>query len=158
MVGLAAPMLKKFAVTFVGVCAAMAAGGYAMYLRNAAPVAPPISAEEASRPTKPFVLKLHARWCPVCMVTTGVWSQIQDEYSDRVNFLVLDFTDDRTTDASRAAARRVGLERIFDESGSTGVVLVVDGRTRQVTASIGGSRNVADYRAAIDGALSGTGR
>jgi hypothetical protein len=30
---------------------------------------------------------------------------------------------------------------------------LVDGRTREVTASIAGSRNVADYRVAIDEAL-----
>jgi hypothetical protein len=45
------------------------------------------------------------------------------------------------------------LGRIFEEAGSTGVVLVVDGRTKVVTASIGGSRDVAEYRAAIDAAL-----
>jgi len=31
--------------------------------------------------------------------------------------------------------------------------LVVDGRTKQVTESIAGSRNFADYKAAIDAAL-----
>jgi hypothetical protein len=71
-------------------------------------------------------------------------------------FLVLDFTDDQTTDASRAAAERVGLGRIFEESGSTGVVLIVDGPTKEVTASIAGSRDLADYRASIDAALNRT--
>ena len=119
-----------------------------------APVIPPISETEAANPSKPFVVKLHAQWCAVCMITTSVWSQIQDRYSDRVNLLVLDFTDDQTTDASRAAAERVGLGRIFEETGSTGVVLVVDGRTKEVTATIAGSRDFAEYRTAIDTALS----
>ena len=146
-------MLRKIGAIAIAVCLAAAAGGYAMYLRNIAPVAPPISAAEASQPTKPFVVKVHAQWCPVCMITTTVWSEIQQEYAGRVNFLVLDFTDDRTTDASRAEADRVGLGRVFEETGATGVVLVVDGRTREVTASVAGSRNLADYRAAIDTAL-----
>jgi thiol-disulfide isomerase/thioredoxin len=146
-------MLKKIAVTFIAVCVGMVGIGYLMYRANSAPVAPPISAAEASSPTKPFVVKLHAQWCAVCMITTSVWSQIQDEYADRVNFLVLDFTDEQTTNASAAAAERVGLKQIFDEAGATGVVLIVDGRTKQITASIGGSRDVAEYRAAIEAAL-----
>jgi thiol-disulfide isomerase/thioredoxin len=149
-------MLRKIAIIFIAGCLALAAAGYVAYLGNAAPAAPPISAAEASNPSKPFVVKLHARWCAICMITTSVWSQVQKEYSGRVNFLVLDFTDDTTTDASKAAADRVGLSRIFEESGSTGVVLVVDGHTQEVTASIAGSRDVAEYREAIDAALNGT--
>ena len=146
-------VLKKFAVIFVATCLALVAAGYVMYLANSAPVTPPISAADASNPTKPFVVKLHAQWCAVCMITISVWEQITDEYAGRVNLLVLDFTNDQTTDASRRAAERVGLGRLFEETGSTGVVLVVDGRSKEVTASIAGSRDVAEYRAAIDTAL-----
>jgi thiol-disulfide isomerase/thioredoxin len=149
-------MLRKVAVVFLAVCLVMTAAGYAMYRANAAPVLPAISAADAADPSKPYVVKLHAQWCAVCMITTSVWSQIEAEYRGRAKFLVLDFTDDQTTDASRAAAGRVGLARIFDEAGSTGVVLVVDGRTKEVTASIAGSRDVAEYRAAIDAALGRT--
>jgi thiol-disulfide isomerase/thioredoxin len=146
-------MLKKVALAVVVALLVLAGSVVVMYFVNAAPVAPAISASEASNPTKPFVVKLHAQWCAVCMITKSAWSQIEKEYAGRVNFLVLDFTDDQTTDASKAAAERVGLRRVFEESGSTGVVLVVDGRTKDVTASIAGSRNVAEYRAAIDAAL-----
>jgi len=148
--------LKKIAVISLATCLALVAAGYLMYRANAAPVIPPISATEAANPSKPFVVKLHAQWCAVCMMTTSVWSQIQDQYSDRVNLLILDFTDEQTTDASRAAAERVGLGRLFEETGSTGVVLIVDGRTREVTASIAGRRDFAEYRTAIDAALSRT--
>ena len=146
-------MLKKIAIIVLAGFLALAGTGVAMYFVNAAPAAPPISPAEAADPGRPFVLKLHSQWCHLCLITTHVWSQIEKEYSGRVNFLVLDFTDDQTTDASKAAAERVGLERVFEESGSTGVVLIVDGRTKNVTASIAGSRDVAEYRAAIDAAL-----
>jgi hypothetical protein len=44
----------------------------------------------------------------------------------------------------------------FDEyAGATGTIVVLDGRTRKVTASIGGSRDFAPYRAAIDATLKG---
>ena len=146
-------MLKKIVLVVVAAFVVLAGSIVVMYFVNAAPVAAAISASEASSPTKPFVVKLHSQWCHLCLITTSAWSQIENEYAGRVNFLVLDFTDDTTTDASKAAAERVGLARVFEESGSTGVVLVVDGRTKDVTASIAGSRNVAEYRAAIDAAL-----
>lgn len=145
--------LKKIAAIAIAVCTALVAAGYVMYRGNTAPVSPPITAAEASNPSKPFVVKLHAQWCPVCMITTSMWTQIEEAYAGRVNFLVLDFTNDQTTDASRAAAERVGLGRVFEETGSTGVVLIVDGHTKEVTATIAGSRDFAEYRAAIDAAL-----
>ena len=154
MIRCAPVMLKRIAFVFFAGLLLLAGTGVLMYFVNAAPHAPGISASEASHPTKPFVVKLHAQWCAVCLITTSAWSQIEKEYDGRVNFLVLDFTDDKTTDASKAAAERVGLGRIFEESGSTGVVLIVDGRTKEVTASIAGSRNVGEYREAIDAALS----
>jgi thiol-disulfide isomerase/thioredoxin len=149
-------MLKKIAIVVFAGFLVLVGTGVAMYVFNAAPAAPAISAAEASDPSRPFVVKLHSQWCHLCLITTQAWSQIEKEYSGRVNFLVLDFTDDQTTDASKAAAERVGLGRVFEESGSTGVVLVVDGRTKNVAASIAGSRDVAEYRAAIDAALNRT--
>jgi len=48
----------------------------------------------------------------------------------------------------------LGLERVFDENaGWTGTILVVDGRTREVTTSLHGDRDFAPYRAAIDATL-----
>ena len=68
-------MLRKIVLVFIGVCLLIAGGVYALYLANTAPIPPVISATEVSNPRKPFVVKLHARWCPVCMITTSVWSQ-----------------------------------------------------------------------------------
>jgi hypothetical protein len=67
---------------------------------------------------------------------------------------VLDFTTDANVEASRAEATRLGLTKFFDEyGGATGSIVVLDGRTKEVTASINGSRDFADYRIAIDAAL-----
>ena len=148
-------MIKKALIIAAGLAAVLVTGGYVMYVLNPAPAVPAISDDEAARSGKPYVVKIHAQWCAVCMVTKDVWSQIQDAYTGRVNLLVLDVTNQATTDASRAEARRLGLEAFFDEhGGGTGTIVVLD-RTKAVTASINGSRDFADYRAAIDGALDG---
>jgi thiol-disulfide isomerase/thioredoxin len=149
-------MIKKLLLLSTVAVLALTGVGYALYVRNVAPAVPVISAEAIARSNKPFVVKLHAQWCAVCMVTKRVWSEIEETYAGRVHLVVLDFTTSATTEASRAEATRLGLQKFFDEyGGATGTVAVLDGRTREVTASIGGSRDFSAYRAAIDTALRG---
>jgi thiol-disulfide isomerase/thioredoxin len=147
-------MIKKTLVGATSLGVVLVAVASMMYIMNPAPSIPAISAAEAASPSKPYVVKLHAQWCPVCMVTKKVWSQIEETYSTRANLVVLDFTNQANTDASRAEAKRLGLEKFFEEyAGSTGTIVVLDGRTKEVTASINGSRNFVEYREAIDAVL-----
>jgi thiol-disulfide isomerase/thioredoxin len=149
-------MLRKALLILIVVTALLAGAGYSFYLSNAAPVVAAISAEQVNN-GKPYVVKLHAQWCALCMITKGVWKQIEDTYGGRVNLVVLDFTNDANTQASRAEASRLGLEKFYEEyGGATGTVVILDGRTKQVAASISGSRDFADYRTAIEAALKGT--
>jgi hypothetical protein len=88
------------------------------------------------------------------MLTKGVWSDIELKYRDRVRLVVFDFTDDETTAASRVEAERLGLTKFFDESGfATGPIVVLDSSTKEIVAWINGSRDFAEYSAAIDAAL-----
>jgi len=146
-------MIKKL-ILAIGATFLMLAGiAYVLYLTNPAPTVPAISAQAVAS-GKPFVVKLHAKWCAICMTTKDVWTQIDATYRGRVNLVVFDFTNQVSTDASRAEAKRLGLEKFFDENeGWTGTVAVLDGRTREERATLHGGRDFADYRAAIDAAL-----
>jgi thiol-disulfide isomerase/thioredoxin len=149
-------MIKKVLLVVAVLSAVLIAAGAILYVNNAAPAVPPVSATEAATMGKPYVVKLHAQWCPVCMITKDVWTQIEKSYAQRVNLVVLDFTSDANVAASRAEAARLGLTKFFDEyGGATGSIVVLDGRTKDVTASISGSRDFAEYRAAIDATLAG---
>lgn len=150
-------MLKKLLLTGVSILVALVAAGYGLYVSNQAPVVPPIASADASAAGKPYVVKLHAQWCAVCLVTKDEWSRIEKAYAGRVNLVVLDFTNEAKTNASRAEAARLGLQKFYDEyEGATGMIVVVDGRTRQVREAIGGSRHFDEYRAAIEAALNDT--
>ena len=152
-------MIKKALQVAALLAAVLFTTGFILYMRNAAPVVPALSAVEAANTAKPYVVKLHAQWCAVCMVTKGVWSEIEQTYAGRVNLVVLDFTTEANEAASKAEATRLGLTKFFDEyGGATGTIVVLDGRTKDVTASIDGSRDFAEYRAAIDAALAGANR
>ena len=124
-----------------------------LYLGNPAPVTAPLAAADLSNPARPYVIKLHAQWCPVCMVTKGVWGEIEKTYTGRVNLVVFDFTSQASTAKSRTEAERLGLRPFLDEyEGATGLVILLSGR-KDVLASIKGSRDFGEYRDAIDSAL-----
>jgi thiol-disulfide isomerase/thioredoxin len=132
-----------------------AAAGLAAWLVVANP-APRVPADPsgAAASSAPYVVKLHARWCPVCMTTKGQWAEVQQAYAGRVRFAVFDFTTEETTARSRVEAVALGLGAVFDEYvGETGTVLVLDGATHDVRDAIHGTRAVEDYRTAIDVAL-----
>lgn len=143
-------MLLKWAAA---VLAALGLVAVVLYATNPPPVVPAVSVDDVAALSRPFVVKLHAQWCPRCMGQKGIWTELERDYRDRVNFVVFDFTTDGTTASSREVARRIGLEAVFDSyDGITGAVLVVDGRTREVVADLGGF-SADEYRTAIDGAL-----
>lgn len=147
-------MIRKALLSAALVGTVLIVSALVLYARNAAPVVPAVSAVEASNTPRPYVVKLHAQWCAVCMVTKGAWSEIEKTYAGRVNLVVLDFTTDAKAEASKAEATRLGLAKFFDEyGGATGTIVVLDGRTKDVTASINGSRDFTTYRTAIDAAL-----
>jgi len=133
----------------------LVATGTALIVTNAAPVVP--ASSDAVGATLPYVVKLHANWCPICMTTKGAWASMQNAYTGRVRFVVFDFSNDATTNASRAQAQRLGLGDVFDEyAGETGTVLIVDAASRKVRDSLHGHRSPEEYGAAIDAALKGT--
>src|SRR5688572_12088118 len=147
-------MIRKLLLAALSMTVALAGTVSILYVLNAPPTVPILSAADAAASSKPYVVKLHAQWCPYCILTKDEWSQIEQAYAGRVHLVVLDFTSEAATERSRAEAQRLNLGRFFEEyAGATGMVVVLDGRTREVTAEIGGNRPLDDYRAAIDAAL-----
>lgn len=129
-------------------------GGFAgtMYVTNAAPREPRVEAS-----SKPYIVKVHAQWCPVCMMTRGVWNEIHSFYAGRVSLVVFDVTSGDTVAASRTEARRLGLGAFFDDhSDLTGTIYILDGRTKALIGRLHGDRDFAHYRTAIDEALRAT--
>lgn len=149
-------MIKKLLLAVASLLVLLVGTVAVLYATNTAPRVPELAAADAG---KPYVVKLHAQWCPVCRLTKGVWSEIEEAYAGRVNMVVLDFTNEANTEASRATARRLGLDAFFDEwVGATGIVAVLDGRTKEVSGWVGGVEDFHVYGEAIDAALAGSAR
>ena len=144
-------MIKKILITILSLGGVLIGAALVMIAINPAPKVERISSTDSDRP---YVVKLHARWCAVCALTKPAWSDIEKAYSGRVNLVVFDFTNSATTEASRNEAKRIGLETFFEEhAGSTGTIAVLDGRTKKAVTVIEGRRSRAEYHAAIDAAL-----
>ena len=147
-------MIRRTMMYFAGVILLLAGIGSILYITNPTPRVPRIELTSLQDSPPPYVVKVHAQWCPVCIMTKDMWNQVQQSYAGKVNLIVFDVTDAATEQASRAEAQRLGLGDFFDDnSGSTGTVYVLDGRTKALVTSIHGSRNFSDYSKPIDGAL-----
>ena len=148
--------MKRILAVIAGLVVLLAAAGAVMFAVNTTPVVPAVPASEVANPTKPYVVKLHAQWCAACMMTKGVWAQVNESYAGKVNLLVLDFTNAEKTAASRAEAKRLGLDAFFEQyAGTTGLMVVLDGKSKTVSKELEGRRDFSEYQAAIDAALSG---
>ena len=147
-------MLKKISLIGVVLVFGVAAFGFTMYQMNPAPTVPVVSPEAPEASSRPYLVKVHAKWCPICMTTKGVWSELQTAYTGKVNLVVFDNTNKETIEASRKEAKRIGLDAFFKEhGGETGGIFLLDGKSKTVKESFHGSRESAEYKTAIEGAL-----
>jgi len=147
-------MLRKILIGTGALVAVLAVTGVFLYAGNAAPAVATVTASQAADASRPFVVKLHAQWCPVCLVTKDVWYELAGEYAGRANLVVFDFTDEASTAARRVEAVRLGLGPFFEEYvGMSGAIAVIDGGSRETRAIIGGKQEPGTYRAAIEASL-----
>ena len=119
----------------------------------------PVSAERAEPgETSPFVVKIHADWCGTCLFLASTWAQIERELDDRARIVLFDVTDRARLERSRSEAQRLGLGDFFEShKGSTGVIAVLDGNTREPLTIRRGDASFGIYREAVDRAISGAG-
>jgi hypothetical protein len=147
-------LLRKVFIGIGGVLLAVVALAGTLYAINSPPGVPAVSVAEAAAPTRPYVVKLHAHWCTVCLQTRDEWAQISKTYAGRVNLFVFDSTSESTIARSRNAAARLRLDQILASyAGASGMVLVINPRTLQVEAEVAGIQPFESYRAVIDSAL-----
>src|SRR5690348_295453 len=124
-------MIKKLTIGLTMFVAVITAAFGVGYLTNAPPLAAPLDPKDPAVAARPYVVKMHARWCPVCMVTNGLWAALEEKYRGRVNFVVFDFTNAAAAAASQAEAGRLGIGKFFDErGGATGSISVLDAGTK----------------------------
>lgn len=75
---------------------------------------------------KVTVAVIRADWCAACQKVEPIISELKEKYKGRINFVVLDVSDDERANAAAATARKHGLANFFranKKKTSTVVVL-----------------------------------
>ncbi|MFN2502249.1 MAG: thioredoxin domain-containing protein [Pyrinomonadaceae bacterium] len=102
--------------------------------------------------TKPTVVIIRADWCSACQKLEPEMMGLMKEYGDKINFIVLDVTNDATTAQAAAKARSLGYGSFFNANKkTTSTVAVFKGK--KVLYKTAMNFNRADYVAAFDRAL-----
>jgi len=82
---------------------------------------------------KTTVAIIRADWCSACQKLEPAMAELQEQYRDRINFVVLDVTNDDTTKQATAIARRHGLTKFFAANKKkTSTVVVLDSKNNIV--------------------------
>ncbi len=111
-----------------------------------------ISAVSAFAKTKPTVVIIRADWCSACQKLEPEMMELMKQYGGKLNFVMLDVTNDETTAKAAAKAKSLGLSRFFEANKKmTSTVAVFKGKKQ--TFSTAKNYNKSDYVAAFDKAL-----
>jgi thiol-disulfide isomerase/thioredoxin len=103
---------------------------------------------------KPVVVDVFATWCAGCKNIAPTLSQLKQQYSGKVNFVVLDVTDRAKLKQTEAMAKRLGLGKFLAANKSkTSTVAIVDPATGDILAMYKNNPNKADYTKILETAL-----
>jgi len=98
-----------------------------------------------------YVVKVHADWCTTCTKTEGAMAQLANEHSKSdVKFMTIDLTNDETAAKSYKIAKKYGVKDAVKNYRSTGMVLILDGKTHKPLEVMTGVKSFADYNKAVE--------
>lgn len=103
---------------------------------------------------KPVVVDIYASWCPACKNIAPTVSQLEKQYSGKVNFVRLDVSNKSSAAKAEATAKKLGLSKFFAANKTqTGSLTVVDPATGKILAQHRNNPDKAAYTSVLDTAL-----
>jgi thiol-disulfide isomerase/thioredoxin len=100
---------------------------------------------------KPVVVDIYASWCGGCKNIAPTLSDLKTRYEGKATFVVFDVTDRKTTMASAAMAKKLGLTSFFNANKSaTSTVAIIDPANGKILKKFVNNPKASDYAAAID--------
>jgi thiol-disulfide isomerase/thioredoxin len=101
----------------------------------------------------PLVAIVRADWCPACRALEPTMKELMEQYEGKLNFVVLDVTNDETKAAAVETAKKHGLEKFFDENKSKTSTVAVFGNDMKVLFKATKNTDRAAYVKAFDDAV-----
>ena len=75
---------------------------------------------------RPTVAIIRADWCTACQKLEPTMMELMNQYKDRIDFVMLDVTDDQKTAKAATDARKLGIGRFFQANKkNTSTVIVL---------------------------------
>lgn len=102
--------------------------------------------------SKPTVVIIRADWCSACQKVEPIMSDLMKTYGSKINFVMLDVTNEETTTKAAAKAKSLGLSKFFEANKkSTSTVAVFNGNKQTFKTVM--NYNKSEYVAAFDKAI-----
>jgi len=102
---------------------------------------------------RPTVAIIRADWCSACQKLEPTMMELKSQYGDRIDFVILDVTDDRKTAQSAAKARKLGLGNFFEANKQKTSTVVVLSPSRKIVFQTMHNYDREAYVKAFDEAL-----
>lgn len=88
---------------------------------------------------RPIVAIIAAEWCPYCKRIDPIVKDVMATYSEKLNFVMFDVTNEKTTAAAMQTAKKLGLTDFFSEykSKTSTVAVLKDNKIVYKTSNNG---------------------
>jgi thiol-disulfide isomerase/thioredoxin len=98
-----------------------------------------------------IAVKFHADWCGFCKSMGSVFEELQAKFDTQpVLFITLDHTREFNRKQSAYLAQSLGLNKVWAEHGyKTGFILLIDGKSREVLATLTHQQNLKEMGASL---------
>ena len=102
---------------------------------------------------KPTVVIIRADWCPACHKVEPILEELKAQYGGRLNFVVLNVTNDETSKEAAMTANQQGLAKFFEANKKkTSTVAIFDAHQKSLFKTDHNYSREA-YVKAFDGAI-----
>jgi len=102
---------------------------------------------------KPTVALIRADWCQACQTLEPTFNELKDQYKDRLNFVVLDVTNDEKVAESAKTARELGISKFFAANKKNTSTVVVFGDKNKISFKTTHNYDREAYVRAFDDAI-----
>ena len=101
---------------------------------------------------RPVVAIVRADWCPYCTELEPKMAKLMAEYSETLNFVILDITNAETTNNARATAKAAGLADFFEKNKTKASTVAIFKDKKQVFTTVHNTKN-EDFIKAFESAI-----
>lgn len=109
------------------------------------------SVQSAQGEPKLIAVKFHGDWCGSCKKMGSVFTDLTNKLDGTpVLFVELDRTNNTTSHQSSLLASALGLGDVYQSNPGTGFILLIDGKTREITGKLTAGMGLKQMAAEIE--------